>query len=523
MWSRAKLDVLFRESRKQDLVLHRSNCALDFRHTVSTGNPALMFQALRPKRPVNRDKGFKVARPLPALDLSTSNSGENTRRRYLRVWELHFASIESSRLADRAEIMDFASSQQALTLVPGFSLDQVPCVLDFERAIRGLSWKKAPGFDGLGAECWQSDMEGCRRHIYALFLKATARRFLPIQFRGGFLIPLFKNRGSMSDPASFRGILLQNTCAKIFAKTWRIQLAAHLDRQAAPLQLGCRKGLGVMCAHLPLRLHLDSSMAMGQSMAVIFIDVKAAYYSVVKELYNSYPDCNSEKFLSNLFARLRLPPDALADFIDYVGRTCLTEDAGINETLSAMVQCTLENFGTTWADDTCILLGGEATTLESRVGIAFSAIQEAFTKRGLVLSYGPHKTAVIIAFRGKDGKWCHNLLFSQETPLLKCCLEHSPPVDIQVYFTYKHLGSIVDASGSLLPEIKARAGKALHAVRPLVSSCLGSDKIPHARRRQILQSLGMSVLVHNVGSWRKLTVGEAEAWSAAIWKLYTAV
>ena len=581
LWSRAKLDVLFRASRKQDLVLYRTHCALDFRHTVSTGNPALMFQALRPKRPVNRDKGFKVSRPLPALDLSETNPFENTRRRYLRVWELHFASIESSRLADREEFMDFARSQQTLTLVPGFSLAEVPCVLDFERAIRGLSWKKAPGFDGLGAECWQSDMEGCRRHIYALFLKATARRFLPIQFRGGFLIPLFKNRGSMSDPASFRGILLQNTCAKVFAKTWRTQLAAHLDRQAAPLQLGCRKGLGVMCAHLPLRLHLDSCMATGQSMAVIFIDVKAAYYSVVKELYNAHPPCNSEKFLAALFHRLRLPPEALADFVDYVGQTCLTEDAGINETLSAMIQCTLEKswyqlptspdlyapatgtrpgdpladvlfgfamadvlgevyhymamhrevlqlpddypFGTTWADDTCILLGGDAVTLESRVGIAFSAIQEAFTKRGLVLSYGPHKTAVIIAFRGKDGKWCHKRLFSQETPCLKCCLEHSPPVDIQVYFNYKHLGSIVDASGSLMPEIKARAGKALHAVRPLVSSCLGSDKIPLARRRQILHSLGLSVLVHNVGTWRKLTVGEAEAWSAAIWKIYCCV
>ena len=189
LWSRAKLDVLFRASRKQDLVLYRTHCALDFRHTVSTGNPALMFQALRPKRPVNRDKGFKVSRPLPALDLSETNPFENTRRRYLRVWELHFASIESSRLADREEIMDFASSQQTLTLVPGFSLAEVPCVLDFERAIRGLSWKKAPGFDGLGAECWQSDMEGCRRHIYALFLKATARRFLPIQFPWRLLDP----------------------------------------------------------------------------------------------------------------------------------------------------------------------------------------------------------------------------------------------------------------------------------------------------------------------------------------------
>ena len=572
LWVRATLDAKFRKSRKDDLLLHRSTCTLDFRQQVGFGDSTSLFKALRPKRPVQRP------RPLPALDLSSADSSAGARLQCVRVWEAHFAQIEHSEVANREEIMKFAGAFQTTTVDAGFCLDDVPGLQVFEGAARQLSWRKAPGFDGLGAECWQHGMEACKLHLYALFLKSAARRYLPMQFRGGFLIPLFKNRGSAMDPSSFRGILLQNTCAKIFAKSWRIQLASHLDRQAAPLQLGCRKGLGVTGAHLPLRLHLDTCVAKGQSVAIIFIDVRAAYYSVVKELYSEHPSANSDSFLRSLFARLNLPPSSVDDFVDYVGKTSLLSDAGVSDTLKAIVQSTLEKswyqlpsspdifapatgtrpgdpladvlfsfamadvlwevnqaltldpsllqlpddlpLGTTWADDTCIFLSGEASTLESRTAIAFSTMQESFTKRGLTLSYGPHKTAVIVAFRGQDGKFFHRRLFSQERPAITCCLEYSDMIPISAYFTYKHLGSVVDASGSLMPEIKARGGKALHSVRSLVSSCLSREDIPLQRRRLILKSLAFSTLTHNVGAWRCLSSGEFDAWPSYVWKLY---
>ena len=572
LWARATLDCRFRKSRKDDLLNYRTTCSLDFRQHVGFGDSTSLFKALRPKRPVQRP------RPLPALDLSSADSAVGVRLQCVRVWEAHFAQVEHSKVANKQEIMDFASAFQTTTLDAGFNLEDVPGLQIFENATRQLSWRKAPGFDGLGAECWQHGMEACKQHLYALFLKSAARRYLPIQFRGGFLIPLFKNRGSAMDPSSFRGILLQNTCAKIFAKTWRVQLAKHLDRQAAPLQLGCRKGLGVTGAHLPLRLHLDTCAANSQSVGIIFIDVQAAYYSVVKELYNEHPAYNSEAFLRSLFAKLNLPSSATEDFVDYVGRTSLLKDAGVSETLAAIVQSTLEKswyqlpsspdlfapatgtrpgdpladvlfsfamadvlwevnqalmadpdllqlppdlpLGTTWADDTCIFLCGEASSLESRIAIAFSTIQESFTKRGLTLSYGPHKTAVIIAFRGQDGKFHHRRLFSHDRPAIACCLEYSDVTLINAYFTYKHLGSVVDASGSLMPEIKARGGKAVHAVRSLVSSCLSKECIPLQRRRLILKSLALSTLTHNVGAWRCLSTGEFDAWSSYVWKLY---
>ena len=505
-------------------------------------------------------------------------SGEHSRRRYLRVWETHFAKVEHSELLQQQEVVNYALESQPTTIKAGFDLAEVPTLDEFERSIRQLSWRKAPGFDGLGAEVWQGHVASNRKGLFALFLKTAARQYLPIQFRGGFLVPLFKNRGSTADPANFRGILLQNTGAKIFAKTWRRPLARCLQRTAAPLHLGCRCGIGVSGAHLPLRLHVDSCAKSGQSMAVIFIDLKAAYYSVVKELYAADPGVSDATFLEGLFSKLGLPEGALKDFVDYVGSTCLLDDAGVSGLLRAIVKSTLDRSwyqipsspdvfapstgtrpgdpladilfsftmadvlwevyqqlwehedilqvapgfpcGSTCADDTCIYLGGEASTLEQRVGVAFSIVQEAFTKRGLFLAYGPFKTAVILAFRGSAGKPRHKAVFTKQEPSITCCLEFGPPVEVGAFFTYKHLGSVVDASGSLLPEIRARGSKALHAVKPLASSCLSRQDLPLARRRRILQTLGLSVLVHNSGTWRRLSKGEARVWSSYVWRLY---
>ena len=176
--------------------------------------------------------------------------------------------------------------------------------------------------------------------------------------------------------------------------------------------------------------------------------------------------------------------------------------------------------GTTWADDTCVFLSGDAATLEQRAGMVYSTVHEALTKRGLVLSHGPHKTALIMAFRGPDSKPLHRRMFTRSQPEITSCLEYGGAARIGVQFLYKHLGSLADVSGSLLPEIRVRGGRAFHAVRPLMKSCLANSDIDLKRRRQILQSLGMSVATHNIGTWRRLTKGEFEAWSAQVWKLY---
>ena len=412
--------------------------------------------------------------------------------------------------------------------------------------------------------------------LYALFLKAVARGYLPLQFRGGFLVPLYKNRGCAADTSSYRGILLQNTAAKIFVKSWRTRLVSHFKRAAVSMQCGCTKKRGVDAAHLVVRLHQHTTAAKRTSSAILFVDIRAAYYSVVKELFYDTTSPDGCTAVSALFGRLNLPPTAYADFVEAISESNLLRDASVPEVLQQLVLSTLSNSwflipgatelcvpktgtrpgdpladllfsfamsqilfevyveldaagclqlaedspcGTTWADDTCILLAGDAESLDTRTATAFSVVHMALLRHGLTPSYGPGKTAAVMCYRGADAAKYHKRRFAAADPAIPCLVEHGQSIQLAVTLTYKHLGSIVDGD-SLLPEIRTRGGAALQAIKPLSKSCLSNWKIPHKRRQQILGSLGLSVICHNVGTWRRLNEQEYEAWTAALWKLY---
>lgn len=176
-------------------------------------------------------------------------------------------------------------------------------------------------------------------------------------------------------------------------------------------------------------------------------------------------------------------------------------------------------FGTTWADDTCILLSGDAATIDVRTSTAFSIVHAVLRRHGLTPTYGPGKTAVLLNYRGHHSAWYYKQRFSTASPELPVLVEHGSSVRLHVVLQYKHLESIVDGD-TLLPEIKTRSAISLHAVKPLAKQCLANTKIGLSRRQQILSSLGLSVLLRNAGTWRRLNEQEHCAWTAAVWKLY---
>ena len=175
--------------------------------------------------------------------------------------------------------------------------------------------------------------------------------------------------------------------------------------------------------------------------------------------------------------------------------------------------------GTTWADDTCILLAGEASTIDSRLASSFSIVHQALLRHGLSPSYGPGKTAAVLNYRGRDSARYHRRRFASATPSIPCLVEHGESIELAVTYTYKHLGSLVDGD-SPLPEVRTRSALALQAIKPISKSCLANPQLSLKRRQQILASLGVSVLCHNVGTWRRLNEQEYSAWSSGLWKIY---
>ena len=250
-------------------------------------------------------------------------------------------------------------------------------------------------------------------------------------------------------------------------------------------------------AHLPLRLHLHIGASLRIATAIIFVDIKAAYYTVVKEFFFDSTPEDGVGALRGLFRRLQLPPEAADDFISTVIATDLLAEADVPQVLRHLVQSTItaswfqipgsdkicapatgtrpgdpladvlfayvmsnvlcEAYiafnkegltpwvdhppGTTWADDTCILLAGECDKIEAQAAAAYSILQEILIKHGLSPTYGPKKTAIMINFRGKGAAHKHHQLYRREHPGVECVFEHGGDWKVDAVHVYKHLGS----------------------------------------------------------------------------------
>ena len=88
--------------------------------------------------------------------------------------------------------------------------------------------------------------------------------------------------------------------------------------------------------------------------------------------------------------------------------------------------------GTTWADDTCILLAGAASTIDSRLASSFSIVHQALLRHGLSPSYGPGKTAAVLNYRGRDSARYHRRRFASATPSIPCLVEHGESIELAV-------------------------------------------------------------------------------------------
>lgn len=163
----------------------------------------------------------------------------------------------------------------------------------------------------------------------------------------------------------------------------------------------------------------------------------------------------------------------------------------------------------------CLLLSGEVATIDARVAESFSIFQWILQKHGLTPSYGPGKTAVLISYRGKKSAPLHRRRFAQSDPCIPCVVERGHSVSLCVVLTSPWAASSMVTLYFLRsrPVWPWQCKQSNHCQNIV----LANVKIALKRRQQILASLGTSVLVHNIGTSRRLNEQE---FTSAVWKLY---
>ena len=142
---------------------------------------------------------------------------------------------------------------------------------------------------------------------------------------------------------TYRAIMLEPTVARMLSRAWRPKLTAGLDKVAQPLQCGGRQGLGIEALHLHVRLWQSNALHERQSLGLVFIDIRAAFYSVIKPMLATF--AGTADSLSHPFSRLNLPASAYQEFLSCIHRGQLIHKATGSEILADGVAATLSH---TW-------------------------------------------------------------------------------------------------------------------------------------------------------------------------------
>ena len=574
---RSTLDDAFRIQKKRDWKFWVNEQIQQRVQNAARVKDSELFKILKPKAAIAKHTGA-TRKPLPGLQ-DAKGKLQFSRTDIALAWQVQFASIENAQPTTVETMRQYDSPGSQLLDVSVF--ERIPTVYDIERSLRQLSLHKAAGFDGIGPEAFKGHPAEVAQRIYPLILKMALRGEWPAEWSGGWLLPLFKHKGSSRLMAGYRAILLEPCLARVCSRAWRPFLLQGLSRIAAINQWGGRKGMGISALHVQIKMAQQNAVKQKKASALLFLDLKSAFYTIAKPLLSQWEGDSDS--LQQLARMLGIPEDAIAAFIEHVGHSDLILKATDNPQAAQMVSaslartwfvipnasaicapktgsrpgdpvadilfayvmaCILDQVQlrmeveglidevtdhellpsqmVTWVDDVAVMITGTAENIADRAIKTFSVIQDIITEYGMTLSMGPGKSAVILNFAGPGAVRARQTCEAQHGAALRVMSEHQGMVKLPIVAHYKHLGGFIVRNGSSLPEIQVRAAQSTARMKPL-RHITKDPRIDIVKRRLIVKSMMLPVITLHSGTWSNLNKQEFQAWAGAIFRIYSAL
>ena len=116
------------------------------------------------------------------------------------------------------------------------------------------------------------------------FTKIWEQKQIPYQWRSSKITPIWKGKGSASDPSKYRGISNSSIMCKVGMNIVLKRLSTFYDSQLKRTQFGFRKGLGTSDGIYLLRQLQEIASVSQRQLFTCFIDLSAAFDHVNREL-----------------------------------------------------------------------------------------------------------------------------------------------------------------------------------------------------------------------------------------------
>ena len=563
-----------RRSCRSDKRAHLENLAKQ----ANEAGPAQIHDAvkklLRPKK--YRRQG---PAPLPQIrrkDNSLCQSSDDI----LDRWREHFSDLEGGFSMTPATLASRGLAWQAATpAAESLLAEEMPDFCGVLAAFRGINPRRAAGQDCLPPAICRAFASQMSVLVWPLLLKSLAYNAEPLGLKGGVLFHI--DKASANDKLSCqsqRGILAQSAIEKVLHKSLRKLVLRELARHTDGLHLGGRPGASFVFGSFCSRTFLDYARQAGISASILFTDLVAAYYAVVREavmgdgvsplplsrvmqslgmteadvqeLQHYIADspvlqtgqcsellrCVAREFHSFTWFLLQgdskivwttrgtRPGGCLADvifsllFIRVLRRRGAFRDRGWCPLLKwsglrcphafdprIHTTCEIESQDIVYADDlaTCIVAGTVEELPAATAHVAGVTI-DTLSSHGLAANVGPRKTAALLCPVGPGAKRVREQVFTRGRGRLTVLCETSPAVTLDAVASYKHLGSTVAFSGSLIPEVRTKMGLARGAFKEGKRLIFCARHLDLDKRVTLFRSHVLSIVLTGAGSWPSL-------------------
>ena len=321
------------------------NVMSQFSEAATQSNMAKLYSKIRAICKVgNRSKVRSATRCIPQLRKNENQCAEN-RTEMSNVMMDHFAEVECGVRMSFEALCKSVSENKSNTIRPPNGFDGIPSLTETEHSIRQCK-DCASGGDQIPGTVLKRNPKMIAQILHPLITKICITQNTPIQMKGGFLHPLWKQKDDPINPEAYRSVWITDQLSKCVKRPIRRKLIEMTDQILLPMQLGGR--VGVSCdfaTHFTREFFLYAAVERKSSL-VVFTNIKSAFYNVIRQaIINSIPSFKAKHDHSckQLFDRLGMPTHTRNVLNDKIFNKAVLESAGIDPYMCRLIGSFLDN------------------------------------------------------------------------------------------------------------------------------------------------------------------------------------
>ena len=259
------------------------------------------------RRPVGRDlpKLLDPASGAPATSTAARDS----------IWLRYFGDQEAGSVLPTTEFLEEAAVSID-HVRDDWSWDLLPSRIEIEAVLRSTAKNKCAGLDGVPSDALRVTPSHFAALVQPLYVKALVMNRQPIQWRGGVLYEAFKGRGAQSAADSYRSLYISSFVGKAMHRVMRSKIRQQLEAFLHPLHCGSRQGMPVLFPSLFVIEHFRRCAQQKRCAATIFVDTKAAYHRLVRQLATG--DLRIDRSVEELFHRFGLDGEDISELHELI-------------------------------------------------------------------------------------------------------------------------------------------------------------------------------------------------------------